>query len=74
MTEGKEIIGGTPLDREVAQDHMKEETASGEAELQAGGNTHAHLHAEKVQEDLHAIEKGTILQEAESEVIETSVA
>ena len=74
MTEGKETTGGTPQDQEVVQDPMKEETASEEVEPQVGGNSHAHLHAEKAQEDLHAIEKGTTLQEVEIEVIETSVA
>ena len=55
-TEGTDTtVGGTPQDREVAQDPTKEETALEEVEMQEGGITHAHahLHRDIAQEDLH---------------------
>ena len=71
MKEG--TTGGTHPDPEVVQDHTEEETASGEAPPVARESIHAPLHAEIVQEDLHATEKGKVLQGAEIEATETSV-
>ena len=89
MTEGKETTGGTPPDPGVVQDPTKEETASGEVEPPVGESTHHSHHvphaadshhvphaAERAQEEdpLVASEEGRVLQEAEIEAIETSMA
>ena len=79
MTEGKGTTGDTP-DPGVVQDPTKEETASGEVEPPVGESTHHSHHvphaAERAQEEdpLVASEEERVLQEAEIEAIDTSVA